>query len=299
MKKEVVQQRINEYLSKPNRSLRTLANEIGNISPALLSQIKNGNWEQISDSKWNKLGSFFRINHEWTLIKTKNFNRIQSMCSDAQENARMLAVAGFSGAGKTSSLKKYAADNKNVFYMLSDSLMGKKQFVNRLQQSIGINEGGSVSERLTACIEYLREYDKPLLIIDDAGKLSDPILRIIQIVYDQLEGHAGIAIAGTDALKKYMDRMAAKDKMGFRELKSRIGVWVMMEKPSDKAVREICVLNGINDEYVIKFIHRNATNYRTVREYIVNAKRAASKENKEVSIDIIDSLSVTQNTIEQ
>ena len=259
-------------------SQNELSKMLQGVSSATLSQMKNGNHELISDAMWNKVAAYFRLaNNDWQLVKTANFNTINILLADTQRSSRFIAISGFSGAGKTTSLRHYSEKNQNTYYVLCNVLMGRKDFLKAIMQSLGIDVDGSLIRRINAIIGKLRQQDEPLLILDDCGKLNDGNLKLIQLIYDELEGGCGIVMAGTDDMKRYIDKMAAKGKIGFPELKRRIAYWQRLYAPSREAVKSICNENGINDDAVIEYCYKHRANdYGTLRNSITMAKVAAN-----------------------
>ncbi len=273
-----IQAKINDKLSQGLSQAR-LAGQLGVTAPTVYNII-NSKLELISDRMWNKLAAKLGINStSWRMANTANSNTVKSICGDAQRNALFIAIAGFSGAGKTAALKLYTDKNPQSYYVLCNLLMGKKHFLRSIQQAIGIDVEGSLISQLDAIIEQLRGQDEPLLILDDGGKLNDANMKLIQLIYDELEGSCGIVLAGTEDMKHYIDKMAAKGKIGFPELKRRICYWQRMYEPSHQAVNEILSLNDakIADQATLNYIMKHcAKNYGSLRNSIINAKKVAN-----------------------
>lgn len=89
-----------------------------NVSAATLINVKTGNWENVSDAMVRKLRAYFRLD-SWGIRKTHNFVAITKLCDDAKMNNRMLAVAGYTGAGKTTALRHYSQRNTATYYVLN------------------------------------------------------------------------------------------------------------------------------------------------------------------------------------
>ncbi len=278
---------VNEF-ARRNKDIVSSAN-----LSIILSEDKKWKTASISDKLWRSLGNLCGLkNRNWQLVATKNFLKTQSLCEDAQENSRMLALAAFTGAGKTTALKNYAEKNQNVFYVLCTVSMGKRQFLAAMLKSMGVDVEGSIADRLEAIVRRLRMSEKPLLILDDYTKLRDEIKLLVQVIYDETEFLAGIVLAGTEKLKKHIDTAAAKDKLGFRELKCRISYWQHLYRPSRKVVKDICNVNGVDDEKAAETIYNKYVDYRSIRNVIENALRVSARENRPVDAEIIVGLSV-------
>ena len=61
-----------------------------------------------------------------TLTVTRNMQKIEKIALDTQATSRMMAIAAYTGAGKTTALERvaYGIGQENIFYVLVDKLMG-------------------------------------------------------------------------------------------------------------------------------------------------------------------------------
>jgi len=169
--------------------------------------------------------------------------------------------------------------------------MQRKDFLRGIQRSMGLDVGGTVADMCYAITDALKRKDNPLLIIDDAGKLTDANYRLLQVIYDETEHHAGLVLSGTEYLKQYIDQMASKNKMGFRELRRRIAYWLPLEPASFRVIAAICHDHGITDEDAIRYISRNATDYGTLRNLITNALKA-TEQPADITVDVLSDLTM-------
>lgn len=283
-----IQQAVSEALETPGQSQNKLAAQIG-VSAATIINVKRGNWDLISPSMIAQFKSYFRIDN-WGVRNTPNFAAITKLCEDARDQKRFLAVAGFTGAGKTTALRHFAQRNGEAYYVLATVLHTKRTFLQDIQRSMGISEGNSIHDMMTAIIRRLNTGTAPLLIVDDAGKLSHTCLRLLQIIYDSTEFSAGLVIAGTEFLKKEIDRASRKNLMGFQELKRRIAYWQPLRRPTRSIVEKLCEDYGIQDRAAVDYIYTNAKDYGSLRNLVMNALAASEKDgmsvNREVLVDL-------------
>jgi DNA transposition AAA+ family ATPase len=290
IQRTAIQQAVNDALGT-GISQRQLASQIG-ISDATLINIKRGEWdEKVSDQMAAKVQHYFRID-TWNIRNTRNYASISALCKDAQQNRRFLGVAGYTGAGKTTALRHYQRTNNHVFYVLATVLHTKRTFVRSIQQSMGLNDGGSIAEMMDAIIRKLVSTADALLIIDDAGKLSNTCLRLLQVIYDATEGSAGMVIGGTEFLKSEIDRQASRKVMGFDELRRRIAYWQPLYRPTKKVVQTIASDYGITDSYALNYLIAHAKDYGTLRNMIENAEKLSQERNLPVSREILADLHV-------
>lgn len=285
MKKNTIIEALTKHMEATGHSLNQMASITG-ISIATLSNMKNGKWESISTGMWAKLSSFLKI-EDWGTYETHNFVNIRNLCEDAQQNARMMGISALPGLGKTKALEFYARNYPNAFYVLGSFLFaGKRQFLQAIQKSLGIEEGGNPQEMLEAIVDFLRTRPEPLLIIDDAGKLNDANLRLIQLIYDMTRPWCGIIIAGTDYLRWNLLRGKARHRMGYGELYRRIEWWLPLAVPTPEEVVVLCAENGVKDKQVQKFIAMHAKHFGTVYNLVQAAKRMVA-QNEQVNINTL------------
>lgn len=286
--KEQIQQAIERTLEHTPQA--QLARMIG-VSDATVINIKRGNWDVISDAMMGKIRSYFRLDG-WQVRNTHNFSVINKLCDDARSNKRMLAVAGYTGAGKTTALRHYAQNNPEAYYMLGTVLHTKRSFLESIARSMGITAPFNMADMLAAIVEKLNTGAAPVLIIDDAGKLSHSCLRLIQVIYDQTEHSAGIVLAGTEFLKEEIERASRRNALGFRELKRRIAYWQPLRRPTQQIIAAIAKDFGIEDASTIEYIWRNCKDYGTIRNLILNADAIRVRDGVTITRDLLAGLHV-------
>jgi DNA transposition AAA+ family ATPase len=286
--KSQIQTAIEQLLSHTSQA--QVARQIG-VSDATIINIRRGNWELISEAMIAKIRAHFRLDG-WQVRNTHNFSAITKLCEDAKSNKRMLAVAGYTGAGKTTALRHYAQNNPDTYYMLATVMNTRKTFLESICRAMGINIPFRMSEIIAAIIEKMNSAKAPLLIIDDAGKLSHTCLRLIQVIYDETEYSAGIVLSGTEFLKEEIERASRRNAQGFRELKRRIAYWQPLRRPTASIIGTICKDFGIDDSSAVEYIYRNAKDYGTIRNMILNASQISGRESQPITREMLAGLQV-------
>jgi transcriptional regulator with XRE-family HTH domain len=270
-------------------SQNRLAEMIG-ISPATIINVRRGEWKSVSESMLMNLRGYFKIN-DWKVYETANLKAITELCDDASTNKRFLAIAGYTGSGKTTALTRYAKKHVNTWYILGTTIMTQKSFLNAILRAMGISDGTSIADKMAIIVRELNNKQDSLIIVDDAGKLSDNILRLIQIIYDETEDNAGIIMAGTESLETNINRGAMADRRGFRELQRRIAYWQPMRRPSKSEVVYLCSQYGINDTPAINYV-MDYKDFGTIRNLITNAVLMSNKMNASITRSMLEDLKV-------
>ena len=245
--REDIAQELREYCQKFNSQNRAAA-AIG-IAPATVSAILNNDWALVSDAMFTKVAD--AIGYEaisWQAIETKVWKNFNKILSDAQENAFVMAVTSDAGSGKTFTSKNYVKNHAEAYHISCKSYWTKKDFLIEIGRAIGNRtDGKRVTILVDEIINTLRWRDsKPLLILDEADKLSDTVLQLFITLYNDLEGKCGIVLCATDHLEMHIRRGVNLGHTGFNEIISRLGrKFIALPSITSKDVTMICEANGI------------------------------------------------------
>jgi DNA transposition AAA+ family ATPase len=206
---------------------------------------------------------------KWTVIETNNFTTVQRCCKNARERKIMTGIIGYTGAGKTTALQNYYNNNSNTFLVTCNRAMRSKQFLGEILRSLEINYIASDYEMVRMIIDVLNKKDNPLLIIDEASKLSPTAIMYMQDIWDGIENNAGIILAGVEYLLDNIKKGAERNKVGMPEFYGRVASWKYLQEPAKVEVEAICIHNGVTDPEKIKTMYRLG-NFRYVRNSILN-----------------------------
>ena len=162
--------------------------------------------------------------------------------------------------------------------------MSQKSFLQKIAQSLGLTQVGNKEEILVRIVDALKGKNKPLLLLDDAGKLKNEVYKILQLIKDECPG-AGIVISGVPFLETHLTKLKEREKQAFPELYRRIGYWERLENVSDEMKRSLSRHHGISDVKALNFICKYVKDLGTLAEWITNAKRIANGD--AITYDII------------
>ena len=245
--REDIAQELREYCQKFNSQIRAAA--ANGIAPATVSAILNNDWALVSEAMFIKIAD--AIGYEassWQAIETKVWKNFNKILNDAQENAFVMAVTSDAGSGKTFTSKNYVKNHAEAYHISCKSYWTKKDFLIEIGRAIGNKtDGKRVTVLVDEIINTLRWRDsKPLLILDEADKLSDTVLQLFITLYNDLEGRCGIVLCATDHLEMHIRRGVNLGHTGFNEIISRLGrKFIALPSITSKDVTMICEANGI------------------------------------------------------
>lgn len=217
------------------------------VSSATLSKIINGDWETISDDMWRSIAA--QTGHDttdWQIVETRGYKMMTFIMDNAKRESLAMAVTGQAGCGKTEAIRNYTAQHQNVYHLCCSEYWNRKTFIGKLLKSLGKDMAGSVSEQMEAIISELQSVDAPLVVLDEADKLSDQVLYFFISLYNQLEGQCGIVLCATDYLQKRIERGVRFNRKGYQEIYSRIGrKFVKVQVVNEEDVADVCKANGV------------------------------------------------------
>lgn len=220
------------------------------VSSGTISQMVNNNWENISDDMWRKVASQIGLEADkWNAVETQNYARLMQILSDAQENQLWMAITGSAGSGKTFACKQYSRDHQEVFYVSCDPDWTKREFFSVMLRKIGKEPSGlTLIQMKQKLVLQMRCLESPIIILDEADKLSDVVLNSFITLYNDLQYDCGVVMIATEFLFKRFDMGVRFNKKGFNELWSRIGrKCVPLKGVSQQDIVEVCRANGVDD----------------------------------------------------
>ncbi|MDR0872540.1 MAG: ATP-binding protein [Prevotellaceae bacterium] len=256
--KKQIQAKLAEYCELKG-SQNKAANTMKGVSAATISQMLNNNWDLITDEMWRTVAAYIGYEQEaskWVVVETRGYARMTALLADAQQNALVFAVTGEAGCGKSEAIKSYARSHTGVFNLSCSEFWTRKYFMQELLAAMGIdNTGCGVPEMMSEIIYHLKRKETPLIVLDEADKLSDQLLYFFISIYNQLEDHCGIILCATDFLEKRIKRGLRTNKRGYKEIYSRCGRrFIPMQVVSDGDVAAVCSANGVTDRKEIEKI---------------------------------------------
>ncbi len=239
------------------------ATALKGVSSATVSQVLNGNWDLITDEMWRNIASQIGYDRQtWNIVETRGYKRMTDLLGDAQANSLVLAVTGDAGCGKSEAVKRYEASHKNVYHLCCSEFWNRKHFMTELLRKMSVEHSGyTVAEMMEEIVTVLKKQDTPLIVLDEADKLSDQVLYFFISLYNALEDHCGIILCATQYLEKRIKRGIRQERKGYREIYSRFGKrFIPLQVVNADDIRMVCLANGIEDESDIESVINDSDN---------------------------------------
>jgi len=245
---------LQEYIGK-YESQNKAANSLKGVSAATISQMINGNWSLIKNEMWRNVAAQIGGGNSeaWQIVETAAKERLNGILTDAQQHSNVFAVTGNAGTGKSAAMKLFS-NRPNAYRLQCSEFWNRKIFLAELLSAMGCDYTGlTVAEMMYEAVKRLKQKEKPLLMLDEADKLSDQVLYFFITLYNELEDQCGIVLCATDHLKKRINKGIALNKKGYNEIYSRIGrKFIELQNLSFNDVVKVCGANGIEDTKLIQ-----------------------------------------------
>ena len=284
--KEMIRVRLGEYCEMKGSQKRAATSLVG-VSPATVTQIVTGKWELINEKMWRSIAAQIGVKQtRWNIVETRNYRALSEIFADAQENALVLAVCGEAGTGKSLTAAHYGAETPNVYVLACSEYWNRKTFLRELLRVMGKNPAGdTVGDMVDDVVMELKRRENPLIILDEADKLSDQVMFFFITFYNKLEDYCGIVLMATDYLEKKVRRGLRLNKKGYKEIYSRIGRrFVAMPGLSATDISDVCRANGVEGLREIDTVKKDCEgDLRRVKRkcHAFNRMRRQAEERKE------------------
>ena len=279
--KDAIREALRAYVDR-YPSQNKAAGSLKGTSVGTISSIMNGKYENISDEMFRNIAAQVGTAPKgsgWQVVETTAYQEIRYALDDAQHWRNVTWVVGEAGCGKTTTARLYARENREVFYILCSEDMKKGDFVREIARTVGIRtDGYNIREVWSLILEDVVQMEAPLLVFDEADKLTEPVFHYFISLYNKLEDKAGIVFLSTDYIKKRVELGLRYRKPGYKEFFSRMGrKYFELEETTANDVYAICMANGLQERKKIDEVIRDAEtcgfDLRRVKKAIHRAKR--------------------------
>ena len=258
--KQQISDQLRAYVDQKGSGNKAAASMNG-VSSATISKVLAGKWETISDDMWRSIAAQSGHKAEgWRIVETRAYRTMMFALENAQGktsgDSQVMAVIGEAGSGKTEAIKNYTAGGRNVYHLVCSEYWNRRTFMAKVLQSMGVTySGNTVADMMETIVDTLKRKESPLIVLDEADKLSDQVLYFFISLYNQLEDHCGIIMTATKYLRARIEKGLRLNRKGYAEIFSRIGrKFVELPLLNSEDVAAVCVANGVSEAKAINGI---------------------------------------------
>ncbi|NLF17010.1 MAG: AAA family ATPase [Lentisphaerae bacterium] len=185
----------------------------------------------------------------------------------AQIEQTIALILGASGCGKTTALRRYAADNPECVYVVAGIDATPRAFLAQIAGQLGLaTEGSAYSARL-AITEALTDTDR-VLIIDECDYLTEAVLQALRMV--QENAGIGLVLVGTQA---YLAKLRGKSSATIAQVLQRISYVVNIVEAPQADLRLIADAYGCDREAGRVLLQRSGGSARRCVQAIRASRR--------------------------
>ena len=256
--KKQISEQLRAYCDQKGSQNKAAAS-LNGVSSATVSKVLAGNWDTIADDMWRSIAGQIgagKTAEGWQLVPTRAYKAMMFTLESSQRDALVVGVIGEAGSGKTEAIKTYTAGGRNVYHLVCSEYWNRRTFMAKVLQTMGATySGNTVADMMDTIVDTLKRKESPLIVLDEADKLSDQVLYFFISLYNQLEGHCGIIMTATRYLKARIEKGLRLNRKGYAEIYSRIGrKFVELPLLNSEDVAAVCVANGITEPKTINGI---------------------------------------------
>ena len=260
---------------KANKGLKN--NEIANItgrSESVISEIINEK-RQFDDkliySMMSKLADYFQ---EGDLVTTlRQYVKMYNIAESCKKASDMRLVVGNTGIGKSVVFKKYASETPDVYYLKVDRPYSWNKFLLEVNRVMGIDiqkkTTTSLLDNIIRKVE-ISSGNSPVLIIDEAEVLRNPVYKQIKNLHTATEGLLGIIIVGITEVKSRIAKLAWLDPYTWKPNREDSNMYttfarrlkvLRVDNIAGEDIAEFCHMKGVVNEEVITLAADKWWNY--------------------------------------
>ena len=221
------------------------------VSGSTVSAIDNEQWDKVSSAMVARLESFIKNDSPESVYNTADFDSVMRLCDAACAHRLMIGLIGDTGTGKTTALKAYSC-RPNVFRVTFEKSMNPRQFFKSLLRELGIDFEGNVNAMIARAAHEINMKERPLLIIDEAGKITHPVMLYLHDLREKTQSNCGVVLAGMPYFRDNLQKNAGRGKEGYSGFLRRINLWHRLEGLSASEVMYIAREQGVSDERRLK-----------------------------------------------
>jgi len=218
---------LSDFMEQSHKSQRQISRETG-LSTSVISQFLNDSYAGDNEEVARTISRYLTVSKERLnsvsstcfFPELYNTKEVLFTCFYAHRHNDLALVSGDVGAGKTTALRHYAANNTGVIFVTANACTTlATAILGLICQQVGRQVPGRKAALMNTLVEQLTGSNR-LIIIDEADHLSLDALQAIRNLNDLAK--VGIVFSGND--KIYRQMLSGRRSYEFDQLRTRIVV---------------------------------------------------------------------------
>lgn len=235
-----IRNRLKSYIDGSSLSYARLGRAL-NCSSSALSQYINEKYEGDVNKLEKKIEQYLERSEsrrykmpELCYVETLISKKILEMCCYCHTTNALGLIAGFSGVGKTYTIKKYAKEHAGSVVLLeADYASNKTELFRSIAEGLGLNSESQFGRINRLLLQRLRD-SNILIIIDEAENLNKEALDSLRRLRDKLDDSIGILLVGEHRLMVKI----ASDRKNFARMYNRIDRRLNLDRLDEKETKK-------------------------------------------------------------
>jgi len=211
------------------------------LSASVFSRLKKGELTGlVRDSQWLNMGRELGVSttqRKWNTAKTDVFTIIEEDILFCRQYSKSRICVDDCGIGKTYTAKYLSRTLKNCFYVDASQGKTRRQFIKLVAKAIGIDTNDKYDNIKANVKYYLRTIETPVVIVDEAGDLDYGAFMDLKELWNGTENACAWYLMGADGLRRKIERGISNQKVGYREMFSRMSERFTQPVPVGKEAR--------------------------------------------------------------
>ncbi|MGB0918655.1 MAG: AAA family ATPase [Flavobacteriales bacterium] len=197
----------------------------------------------LSEMKWIGLGRALGVysrTRKWNTAETDVFLAMRQELMFCKEESRSMIFCDDADIGKTETAKVLAATLPETYHIDCSRAKSKGEFLRLIAREIGlpIAKKDRHADIFDTIVYGLSHFDRPLVILDEAGDLSDSAFLEIKALWNATEHSCGWYAMGAEGFAAKLERGFDNKKLGIAEFLRRFGAKISTIVPKDAKTKQ-------------------------------------------------------------
>lgn len=196
------------------------------INNSIFSRLKKGETDRIlSEGQWITIGRILGVSlkeNNWKIVRTTIYDSMEKTLHFCQKNQVSMILVDEPEIGKTETAKHILRNMKNGFYVDCSQAKTKQLLIRTIAKTVGVDQYGRYADVIANLKYYLNVLETPIITLDEFGDLEYNAFLTIKELQNATVDHCAWLMIGSDGLRAKINQGIKNQKVGYREVFSRL-----------------------------------------------------------------------------